>query len=370
MKSIVRSQPASIDDGSDLVEDPVKAINNGRSIRRKKVTFHDEITFDDGRAVIVCRQIAQGESRHVFVARDARSEDKTLYALKKINYDDDNIKDAVEQCRKEAAIHRKFHHENLMPLLGIKFDSHECYMLFPYIPCSLGDDITSRRLLCDTLESKRRPYSQKEALTMFSGIVSAVQTMHAAGISHRDLKVDNILLKNKSQGNIGIPVLMDFGSAGPLIAPLLSSSDVLLARQVADRHMTIPYRAPELGGDLACGPSKLLHYGCSDVWSLGCILFAMSYGASPFEIEWRVSLVEGAAAEGTALVVNCSYQKVLDGQVQFPPGGTAADRRYEEDMKDLIRWMLKKVWRERLCIDEVVARVGKLLKDKEGNGKS
>jgi serine/threonine kinase 16 len=330
----------------------------------KKVTFHDEITFDDGRTVIVCRLVSEGDFRHVFVARDSRSKDNTLYALKRINCGDDK-KEVIEHCRQEAAIHRRFHHENLMPLLGMKFDSQYCYMLFPYIPRSLHDDITSRRLLSDTLESKRRPYSEQEALTLFSGIVSAVRTMHAAEISHRDIKIENVLLK-KGKGKLWTPVLMDFGSAGPLIVQLRSPIDVLRFREAAERQTTISYRAPELGGEFALvygSSTPFYHYGYADVWSLGCLLFAMLYGASPFEIEWRVSLVEGKAAEGTALVVDYNTQKVLSGEIPFPPGGTAADRRYDEDMKDVIRWMLRIAWQERPCITEVAECIDMLLKE-------
>jgi len=345
---------------------------------RRRVTFHDEITFDDGRAVILGRTIQEGEFSSIFVARDARGASSgkkdrpALFALKQVYYGDDNNKKyALEQ---EVAAHRMFRdHKHIMPLLGIKFSAQACYLLFPYIPLSLSDDIHARRLAQDTLETKRRPFSEREALTIFAGIVNAVQTMHEAGLSHRDIKVENVLLqkcggegRGKRRGReIGTPILTDFGSVGPLTVPLLCWADILHVKESAEKHTTFSYCAPELrGGELGYGPSKSLHYGYADVWSLGCLFFAMLYGASPFEIEWRVSLVEGAAAEGTVRFVECTLSKIL-GQVPFPPDGSAADRRYGDDIKDLIRWILNKVGRERPSTAELVERVRVLLVEKE-----
>lgn len=99
-----------------------------------------------------------------------------------------------------------------------------------------------------------------------------------------------------------------------------------------------------------------------DIWSLECLLFVMMYGSSPFEIELRLSLVEAFAAEATARLKACTQRKILVRQVPFPHLGCAAERRYKESLKELVRSMLDKVvGDERPTCSEVATRVGQLL---------
>ena len=335
----------------------------------------------ESRAVIIHRNLDQGSgSRCVYLAQDARAPRKMsqLYALKRVDCQDNQ--DEVKTCQGEIYVHRtlmQLKNENLMPLLGAKFESslsplgtynNLCYMLFPYVCHSLRDEINCRHLLDDMLESRRRPYSEKAVLTLFEGIVHGVEAMHSAGWSHRDLKPSNILLQRKQgkhrKGHVGfIPVISDFGSAGPLAVPTESWSDIIHAAEDAKQNTTFAYRAPELFGiGLSYGPAESLHYVFSDIWSLGCLLFAMMYGASPFEIEWRVSLVEGAAADGTARIVECTRDKVCKAMIPFPPLGGAADRRYSEVAKDLVRKMLQKDGRARPSCALLSVKIGHLLR--------
>ena len=354
-----------------------------------------KVTFDTGRSVVIDRQIAEGGYGAVFVAHNAttsttkkrkydcdHSQQQEFYALKRIDCFDNKgnfDQNIVDRCKREAEIHSSLQHKDLMPLLGIQFDPPEkemesrecnmsCYMLFPYLPTSLRDDISARRLLEDTEESNRRPYSEREALVLFDGIVDAVKTMHEAGISHRDIKVENILLRMSEHGSI-TPVLTDFGSAGPLSVSLRSRADVFRVDEDVAKHTTVEYRAPELfeAKMLEYGPSEFLDYGRADVWSLGCLLFALLYGSSPFEIEWGISFV-GEPADGTARIVRCNKSLIL-GPIPFPPGGTAADRRYGEGIKDLIQCMLNHDRSERLSSSNVAGRVRRMLDGGE-NGRS
>ena len=340
---------------------------------QKRVTFHDEIAFDDGTRVLINRLLDKGEFRSVYLARDVKKQQ--LYALKRV---DCQSNEEVERCREEAAIHRLFHHENIMPLLNVKFAQTEAasscsffYMLFPYLPRSLEDEITARRLREDRPEKQRRPFSTLEALTIFAGVCKAIKALHDAGVCHRDVCPGNILLQNgKRRIDVGTPVLSDFGSVGPLSKQLSSQADVANAKEDVERSTTPAYRAPELFELIeqykALPSEQNLQYGPADVWSLGCLLFAMLYGMSPIEMDWRVSLVEGAEADGTVQFWGTTYERVLEfSEIPFPPDGSAADRRYGDDIKGLISWMLNKEWQERPSVGEVLDKVGNLLAKKE-----
>jgi serine/threonine protein kinase len=77
----------------------------------------------------------------------------------------------------------------------------------------------------------------------------------------------------------GQPILMDFGSALVARIPITSRSIALREQDRAAEHSTMPYRAPEL---FDVKTDQTLDEKV-DIWSLGCTLYAMAYGTSPFE---------------------------------------------------------------------------------------
>jgi len=305
-------------------------------------------------------------------------------------------------------------------------------LLLPYVPHTLDDDIVGkRRLLADTLESKRKPYSEREALSIFLGVVRGVAAVHAAGFSHRDIRPSNVGLlaavfengkgdgeedvrgsSNNRRDNDGkkagknkkrqrgcctrrtrTPVLMDFGSAGPLAVSVRSPEELSTARVEIARHTTESYRAPELhalitsagasdersSSSSSSSSAVVIRYDHADVYSLGCTLFAMLYGASPVEIRWCASLVEGHAADGTARVVSPTENDHGDWlvveersdsddssdeypPVPFPPSGSAADERgYGDGIRNFIRSMLDRDPSMRPTCNELIEKVSLML---------
>ncbi|EJT50425.1 serine/threonine-protein kinase [Trichosporon asahii var. asahii CBS 2479] len=103
--------------------------------------------------------------------------------------------------------------------------------------------------------------------------------------AHRDIKPGNIMLTDDD-----VPILMDFGSC----------------------INTMPYRAPELF-DVKTGTTLDEKV---DIWSLGCTLFAVAYGYSPFE------------TDGASIAM-----AVLSGRYKHPAG-------YSERVTKLIDAML------------------------------
>lgn len=97
----------------------------------------------------------------------------------------------------------------------------------------------------------------------------------------------------------------------------------------------MPYRAPEL---FDVKTETTLDEKV-DIWSLGCTLFAMAYGQSPFE----VNLNENGGSVALA---------VLNAQFKFPN-----DPEYSQEFKDLISWMLTADPSTRPDIHEVITKL-------------
>lgn len=67
----------------------------------------------------------------------------------------------------------------------------------------------------------------------------------------------------------------------------------------------------------------------TDVWSLGCLLYAMAFGYSPFECSFYDS--------GVVRVVECTYLAVI-GPIKFPKNCS-----YSSKFCDMIRYVIAAV---------------------------
>lgn len=133
----------------------------------------------------------------------------------------------------------------------------------------------------------------------------------------------------------------------------------------AAQHTTMPYRPPELfeGGVRAGDPD--IDYQKVDVWSLGCTLFAMLYGASPLEAEF-VSTHGSRDAAGRLRVVECSQLKVI-GPVPRPPAGSPVAQWYSASTQQLIELMLTQDRMVRPELAHVIERVEQTIRELGGS---
>ncbi len=323
--------------------------------------FGKELSFEDSSIKVrVGRPIAEGGFSVVLRATDITSplsRGNNEYALKRIQCQDDETQQA---CLKEAQVHQELQRAQphnakyLMPLYGITWDNQVCYMLFPLLTHSLRAEVHRRIFINkDIFESRMAPWSESVVLQIFQHILQGVATMHAAGYSHCDIKLENILCKGSNVQHLTTPVLMDFGSVGPLSRALSTRQDVLDITEVASQHTTISYRPPELfSGELRVGDSDL-DYTKVDVWSCGCVLFAILFGASPSESEFH-------RRTGRLQIVDCTQLKVLQ-DITKPPPDAPATKWYSSDLLALVEWILNKNRHERPTIAQVQVRVNYLL---------
>ena len=123
----------------------------------------------------------------------------------------------------------------------------------------------------------------------------------------------------------------------------------------------MPYRPPELfEGGVRAGDADL-DYRKVDVWSLGCTLFAMLFGASPSEAEFITS----GSNLGKLRVVECSQLKVIGPVPKPPPGSPVADW-YSPGTFALIDSMLTQDRQQRPELPQIIARIEQLIREQGG----
>ncbi|MDN5743858.1 MAG: serine/threonine protein kinase [Nocardioidaceae bacterium] len=124
------------------------------------------------------------------------------------------------------------------------------------------------------------PPPRQVALSLIGDVAEGLAEAHRAGLVHRDIKPANVLLRKR--GTDMVAYLTDFGIAHHLDAQALADQGSAAAG-------TPGYLAPELHAGASAGPA-------SDIYSLGCLLWATLTGSAPYAGLSNAALVEAHAS--------------------------------------------------------------------------
>ncbi len=166
----------------------------------------------------------------------------------------------IVRFKKEAESAYRLNHPHIVKIFGIGHCSGIHYIAMQYI-----DGIT----LTEYME-KCGVFSWKNAFEIVAQILSALSVAHAAGVIHRDIKPQNILVDE----NMHV-TLTDFGIAQDTI----TSSTINANTSACSVHYLSPEQARGSMVD-----------GRSDIYSLGITLYEMLVGAVPFDGESTVAV--------------------------------------------------------------------------------
>lgn len=160
----------------------------------------------------------------------------------------------LARFRREAQAVANLSHPNLAAV----YDSGEVNGI-PYIAMEYvdGDNLKTRI-------AAEAPFSPEKAVNLMIQVCEGVGAAHRAGLVHRDLKPQNILLTRGGQAKVA-----DFGIARSLSASVSST-------QTGQVWGTAQYIAPEQASGQPVRPA-------TDVYSLGIILYELLTGRLPFE---------------------------------------------------------------------------------------
>ncbi|XP_061729620.1 serine/threonine-protein kinase 40-like [Cydia pomonella] len=172
--------------------------------------------------------------------------------------------------------------------------------------------------------TKVKKVPEKEALLIFYDIVRVVANMHKRNVVHRDLKLGNIVL-NQRTGRITITNFC-------LGTHLGSDRDLL-----KDQRGSPAYISPDV---LMCKP----YLGKpSDMWALGVVLYTMLYGQFPF---CDTSLAQ-------------LFSRIQAASYNIPPDGNSV--QVSDSTVFLIQRLLVKDPKHRLLADEVLDQLSSII---------
>jgi serine/threonine protein kinase/Tfp pilus assembly protein PilF len=210
-------------------------------------------------------QLGEGGMGEVYLAQDTRLDRKVALKILPPKLAED--KDRMSRFVREAKFASALNHPNIITIHEIGEIDGLHFIATEYIE---GETLKT--------QLKRESLSLKSILEIALQVASALDAAHRAGIVHRDIKPDNIMVRYD-----GIVKVLDFGLV-KLTA--MDSSEVdregetkmQVKTSVGVIMGTVAYMSPEQ----ARGQETDAR---TDIWSFGCVLYEMLTHQQPFQGE-------------------------------------------------------------------------------------
>ncbi|AET37905.1 putative serine/threonine protein kinase ENV7 Ecym_2153 [Eremothecium cymbalariae DBVPG len=334
----------------------------------------------NGKSYLVTTLLREGELTALYQVKcPKRSHSGGVYALKKVTCPIGRA-DFVTRAMTEISNYQRFNSPYITNILDFQVAQHDngtkiIYMLLPYFPAgSLQDLINNMIIRGDSL-------SESRVVRLMLDICRGVRCMHepsesdfrdpydvayfdAASLRYSDethllvdameldllsppltnsepsayvhcgLNPENIMLSSE-----GLPVIYNMASCVRAPLELTSNSKLLGLQEWLNENSCLPYTCPEL---LDLHPNTSITNRC-DIWSLGCICYALMYSISSFAREQQLC--------GTPI-----KHSISTGNFSFPD-----EPRYSQSLKRIVQRCLVIDPHKRPDIYETLAQFQELL---------
>ena len=204
------------------------------------------------------RLIGEGGMANVYLAKDTILDRKV--AVKVLRGDLAGDEKFVRRFQREALSASSLSHPNIVEIYDVGEDEGNFYIVMEYI-----EGKTLKQLI-----KKRGVLSLPETMDIMLQLLDALATAHDSYIIHRDIKPQNIMIKES-----GLVKITDFGIAMALNSAQLTQTNSVMG--------SVHYLPPEQ----ASGKGSTIR---SDIYSLGILMFEMLSGKVPFKGDSAVEI--------------------------------------------------------------------------------
>ncbi|CAD8160254.1 unnamed protein product [Paramecium pentaurelia] len=263
--------------------------------------LHQQISNLD--RFLILSNLGQGSYATVKLARDKFTE--KLIAIKIYSKSKLCNQQRRQQLKREIHILKLLDHPNIIKYVNTIETQMDINLIVEY-----GG---SKNLRSYLKQFPNRKLDEDDAKLMFRQIVKAVDYCHSLNIIHRDIKLENILLKDNNEIK-----LIDFGFS------VLVNRDCKLGVFCG----TPSYMAPEL-------VNKQDYFGKPvDVWALGVLLYVLLTGHFPFKGS-NDSDLYGQIKKGIYTKVNASpqCQKLISQMLTIRANERITTLRFAKDLQ-------------------------------------
>ncbi len=211
-----------------------------------------------GNRYTIVKHIGEGGMADVYLAVDTIL--KREVAIKVLRGELNNDPINLARFQKEAMAISNTSHPNIVEIFDVGEDEGKNYIVMEYV----------RGKTLKQLIKQRGVLPADECVNIMKQLVSATAHAHKVGIIHRDIKSQNVLVKDD-----GTVKLSDFGIAYTGDAAGLTQTKTVMG--------SVHYLAPELAKGEICTPQ-------SDIYSLGIVFYELLTGDIPYHGDTAVEI--------------------------------------------------------------------------------
>jgi serine/threonine protein kinase/tetratricopeptide (TPR) repeat protein len=220
----------------------------------------------------ILEKLGAGGMGEVYLAEDLKLGRKV--AIKVLSEEFTTNKDRLHRFEQEASAASNLNHPNILTIHEVGTDDGRHYIATEFI-----DGVTLRR------KTAAAQLEIQEILDIAVQVASALEEAHAAGIVHRDIKPDNIMVRRNGYVkvlDVGLAKLTETVDRSPSDGE--ASTRVLVHTDAGVVMGTSHYMSPEQARGKPVDAR-------SDIWSLGVVIYEMTAGRTPFEGETSTDVI-------------------------------------------------------------------------------
>lgn len=265
------------------------------------VARHSLIGTTLGDRYEVIRLLSSGGSGDVYEVK--HRELQKIFAAKVLRLGPSTTPDLLKRFQREAQLLCRLKDENVVSVHAFGIDAKSGpYLIMDYIEGEpLSSYISAHKLTID------------QSLLYFEQICAGLAAAHEAGVVHRDIKPNNVMLVHNGESNRAI--LIDFG-AGKLM-----QQDGQKLTQTNALFGTPLYMSPE---QCSCGQVDER----SDIYSFGCLMYEGLTGRPPFSGDTALEILTkqiGETAQAPSMV-NQNVPRYMDAIIAYAMAKRREDR--------------------------------------------
>jgi eukaryotic-like serine/threonine-protein kinase len=210
--------------------------------------------------------VAHGGMASVYIATDTRLERRVAVKVLHAHLSDD--RETVARFEREARAAARLSSPDVVAVYDQGSDGGRVFLVMEFVP---GVNLR-------TVIRERGTLRPSEAFAVMDHVLAALAAAHAAGLVHRDVKPENVLVT--ADGRVKVA---DFGLARAVAGTTVTTTGSVLMGTAA-------YLAPEQ-----------FEYGTADarcdVYSAGIMLYELLTGTTPFEADSAYALLNKSSKE-------------------------------------------------------------------------